>query len=94
MNTNRKIILMTLAAVAIIAAIIYAARTTSEPEVGINDGSTIATTTDETATIACTMDAKMCPDGSYVGRTGPKCQFVCPTSPTEPGTQYPADTFK
>lgn len=28
--------------------------------------------------IACTMDAKMCPDGSYVGRTGPKCEFVCP----------------
>lgn len=26
----------------------------------------------------CTMDAKLCPDGSYVGRTGPNCQFVCP----------------
>lgn len=30
--------------------------------------------------VACTMDAKMCPDGSYVGRTGPKCEFAaCPT---------------
>ncbi|MEK7640521.1 MAG: hypothetical protein AAB389_00795 [Patescibacteria group bacterium] len=29
--------------------------------------------------IACTMEAKMCPDGSYVGRTGPKCEFTkCP----------------
>ncbi len=28
--------------------------------------------------IACTMDAKQCPDGSYVGRSGPKCEFVCP----------------
>jgi hypothetical protein len=28
--------------------------------------------------VACTMDAKQCPDGSYVGRTGPKCEFVCP----------------
>lgn len=27
---------------------------------------------------ACTMDAMQCPDGSYVGRTGPKCEFVCP----------------
>ncbi len=26
----------------------------------------------------CTMDAMMCPDGSYVGRTGPNCEFVCP----------------
>lgn len=29
--------------------------------------------------IVCTADAKMCPDGSYVGRTGPKCDFAaCP----------------
>ncbi len=29
--------------------------------------------------IACTMEAKMCPDGSYVGRTGPNCEFSpCP----------------
>jgi|SRR3989344_2959372 len=29
--------------------------------------------------IACTMDAKQCPDGSYVGRSGPKCEFTeCP----------------
>jgi hypothetical protein len=32
--------------------------------------------------VFCTMDAKMCPDGSYVGRTGLKCEFApCP----EPG---------
>ena len=31
--------------------------------------------------VFCTMDAKMCPDGSYVGRTGPKCEFAaCPGS--------------
>ena len=29
---------------------------------------------------ACTQDAKQCPDGSFVGRTGPNCQFTaCPT---------------
>ena len=29
--------------------------------------------------VMCTMDAKECPDGSYVGRTGPNCEFVpCP----------------
>lgn len=28
---------------------------------------------------ACTMEAKLCPDGSYVGREGPKCEFkTCP----------------
>lgn len=29
--------------------------------------------------IVCTMEAKECPDGSYVGRSGPNCQFApCP----------------
>ena len=28
--------------------------------------------------VACTMDAIQCSDGSYVVRTGPDCQFVCP----------------
>ena len=25
--------------------------------------------------VMCTMDAMQCPDGSYVGRTGPNCEF-------------------
>jgi len=29
--------------------------------------------------IACTMEAKLCPDGSAVGRSGPNCEFApCP----------------
>ena len=28
---------------------------------------------------ACTMDVKQCPDGSYVGRVPPRCEFAdCP----------------
>lgn len=30
-------------------------------------------------TPACAKDATICPDGSIVGRTGPNCEFVCPT---------------
>ncbi len=31
--------------------------------------------------VACTEEAKLCPDGSYVGRTGPQCQFsACPAN--------------
>jgi hypothetical protein len=30
--------------------------------------------------VACTMEAKICPDGSAVGRTGPNCEFAaCPS---------------
>jgi len=28
----------------------------------------------------CTMDTLQCPDGRWVGRTGPKCEFICPTN--------------
>ena len=32
--------------------------------------------------VFCTQDAKMCPDGSFVGRQGPDCQFApCPDLP-------------
>lgn len=31
--------------------------------------------------VACTAEAKLCPDGSSVGRSGPKCEFSpCPTA--------------
>ena len=32
----------------------------------------------------CTQEAKLCLDGSYVGRTGPNCEFVCPAVSTRP----------
>jgi hypothetical protein len=39
--------------------------------------------------IACTQEAKLCPDGSAVGRTGPKCEFApCP------GEEIPVDWKK
>src|SRR3989339_2284531 len=40
--------------------------------------------------VACTMEAKQCPDGSYVGRTGPKCEFsTCPVAkPIEKQTKF------
>ena len=34
--------------------------------------------------VACTADAKQCPDGSYVGRSGLNCEFVCPSVPIIP----------
>lgn len=40
---------------------------------------------------ACTQEAKLCPDGSSVGRIGPNCEFApCPGTETEltPDTSY------
>lgn len=36
----------------------------------------------------CPQMAKECPDGSYVGPTGPDCTFVCPSSTTNTGTNF------
>ncbi len=34
--------------------------------------------------VACTQEAKQCSDGSYVGRTGPNCEFsACPLASTD-----------
>lgn len=40
--------------------------------------------TEATTTVVCTQDAKQCPDGTYVGRVGPHCDFAsCPTVATK-----------
>lgn len=51
-----------------------------------SDGSKTTTNTrtnQNTNIVACTTEAKLCPDGSAVGRTGPNCEFVeCPATNT------------
>lgn len=42
-------------------------------------GTAVAPTTPGPGTVACTLEARLCPDGSYVGRQGPNCEFAaCP----------------
>ncbi len=47
--------------------------------------------------VACTMEAKLCPDGSAVGRTGPNCEFAACPEPNQTevvattSTNIPAD---
>lgn len=56
-----------------------------------NPSATLTPTTTPTSEIpdgvACTMEAKLCPDGSYVGRQGPNCEFAaCPGEETTSST--------
>ena len=46
--------------------------------------------------VACTMEARLCPDGSYVGRVPPRCEFTsCPTVPvTATPTPYADDNVR
>lgn len=42
-------------------------------------------TTPEPVVQGCTMEAKICPDGTAVGRIGPNCEFAeCPVSTSTP----------
>lgn len=44
---------------------------------------------DEPEPVYCTQDAKLCPDGSYVGRVGPRCEFAaCPEVQTRTISLY------
>ncbi|MES2953460.1 MAG: hypothetical protein V4674_02780 [Patescibacteria group bacterium] len=43
--------------------------------------------------VACTLEAKICPDGSAVGRTGPHCEFAaCPAVATSTVVVVPPGT--
>ncbi len=81
MNIKTIIIVCILIALVATGYIFYPKKPTVNPIVpGRNDDSTF-----------CTADAKECPDGSYVGRQGPNCEFAeCPPvvkkNPPEPGT--------
>lgn len=49
---------------------------------------------DDRENIDCAMDMKICPDGSSVGRTGPKCEFVCKGEKDDQRGEEFRDKFK
>ena len=70
-------------------------RITARAVKDFQDDNDLGTTVTPPTGIACTMDAKLCPDGqTYVGRISPSCQFAaCPVSTTPPtNSQSPVIT--
>lgn len=50
---------------------------------------------ENTDVVACTMEAKICPDGSSVGRSGPMCEFApCPGEADHPTWETSSDKDK
>jgi len=65
MKNSLKIAIITIIVTVIIGGVYLFSRNNINPDDNI---------------VACTMEAKICPDGSAVGRNGPKCEFTaCPT---------------
>lgn len=70
MNSNKNIVLAIIG-VGVLGLLAYGAWNFSTKTSSVIQG-------EPTGGVMCTMDAKECPDGSWVGRSGPNCQFVCP----------------
>ena len=77
MNKPLKYVVAALVAAGAVAAFVYY----GNPAVAPEPSPTVSGTPR-----ACTLEAKICPDGSAVGRVGPNCEFApCPTArPTTP----------
>lgn len=76
-NTILKIIVVIL--VAIFAVYLVYANWFTDSNSPVNNYNT------STESVVCTMEAKLCADGSYVSRTGPKCEFIpCPIVSANP----------
>lgn len=72
-----RTLIVTIVGLIIVAGGIYIYRTSSGPVKSAPEG------------VVCTMEAKLCPDGSYVGRTGPNCEFAaCPGATSTKNTTY------
>ncbi|MEK7635180.1 MAG: hypothetical protein AAB446_01985 [Patescibacteria group bacterium] len=66
---NKTLLLIFIIAVFILGGLLYI----------YNPSPTEYKNPNEKEPVACTMEARLCPDGSYVGRTGPNCEFTdCP----------------
>lgn len=48
----------------------------------------------QSTTIACPADAMQCPNGQWVGRTGPNCQFACPGSTSSNTCTYAGQQYE
>jgi hypothetical protein len=72
MNSNKNTFLAIIGLIAIAALVywIWSAVVKAVPSIGGGNGEGVV----------CTLDAMQCPDGSWVGRSGPECQFVCPVA--------------
>lgn len=78
---NRFFILVFIAVVFILGGLLYV----------YNPNPTEYKNPNEVEPVVCTMEAKLCSDGSYVSRNGPNCEFApCPLPAVETGV--PPDT--
>ncbi len=93
--SKKSPLLLAILVIMVIGILFLSNKTIKNPEVTKPNDST-------PAPVACTLEAKVCPDGSTVGRSGPNCEFAaCPMSnfswiftPVSPTSQFGAPRNK
>lgn len=82
MRSNTALKVVVIALVVLFAGyLVYVSWPNNETPNRAQPNSPTSTNPTDTEPVMCTMEAKLCPDGSYVGRSGPKCEFAaCPAS--------------
>ncbi len=83
-----KVLPIAVMAFAIVSFLVVADMSVNEPAKQSNTNTTNTVVTN-TPNLVCTDDAKICPDGSAVGRTLPNCEFAaCPAPVVEETISY------
>lgn len=74
-------ILISLIVLSVIGTVLWQITTNTPSPIELESIPAPAQLPPEPQPVACTMDAKECPDGSFIGRNGPDCEFAaCPNS--------------
>lgn len=90
-NNNAKVILISVIIVLLLGVVAVAAFF-----LGVSQSSNAPSLVPPNGEVGCTMEAKICPDGSAVGRSGPNCEFAeCPATPatTNSGEQSSVSSY-
>ncbi len=83
MKRESMILLVALVVIVAVTAAIVGYRLSAMDETAVETSDTVIVPGQGAV---CTMEAMQCPDGTYVGRTGPNCEFAaCPTAPASIG---------
>jgi hypothetical protein len=83
---NRKNTIIAVILVAVAGFIVYSMWTVIERRVTNNEN--------ENQGNVCAADVIQCADGAWVGRSGPQCQFICPTGTSTPESDNKETSFQ
>jgi hypothetical protein len=96
MSRSALTTLIVILAILVVGGAVYSFMRTA-PGTVITPGSSVTPSPTASGTgepVACTLDAKICPDGSAVGRIGPNCEFAACPVPTSSSSSSSTTTLK